>query len=188
MKFTLCTSVLLSLAAGALAENVGVGFSFNENNGLARRQNSDDIERAMCVSSVLSALLPPTPTATGLNQWLTDEEEPFGCRVTVPASLSDDYTSWQEEVTEWLGEVEDIAGSETDCGADTFTMSFESTSWCDETHTAFFRGSNNETVASVTEEAWPVPTGTIWVGGALRGAVPSTVVFVLAMGVAWALA
>ncbi|KAI9148832.1 serglycin domain-containing protein [Paramyrothecium foliicola] len=156
----------LALAASVGAELVPFGMEYSQN-GVARRDQQDDLRRMqMCASSVLSELVPAEPTNTAFREWATSARTPFACTITAPASLSSDYSSYADVVTEWLETVESDAAGKTDCGADYFTMTFSS-AFCRSTRTVLFTDARNQTTTQ-TQEPFTVPTGTIHIGAAAR--------------------
>ncbi|KAH7320753.1 hypothetical protein B0I35DRAFT_407799 [Stachybotrys elegans] len=160
-SFLLFTS-LLGVASTSVAEIITLGAVPT---GLhpAPIEARQDLQ---CASSVLTELLPPTPDSSDLVDWEVEtQQDPAACTVTAPASLSSAYTSWMSQITEWAQSVEDEAASQTDCGAELFTLSFSG--FCSSSRTVYFSEAAQQTTTEVYGPV-PLPTNTVRIGAASK--------------------
>jgi hypothetical protein len=167
MHSVLSLIALLGAAGMASAEVFDAGLTPTSTRApaLAKRETDRD-----CATSVSLDLLGPSPKNDELIDWALDVVDVAACTVTAPASLSSAYTSWFEELTEWAEDIEDRASKQTDCGYDSFTLTF--TGNCPEDkRTVLFTGENlSDPTDTHVEDRLPVPTA-VKVGAASQSGV-----------------
>jgi hypothetical protein len=139
-----------------------------------------------CASSVISELAAPSPKNDELADWVLAVTTVAGCTVTAPASLSSAYTSWFDELTDWAEDLKDNAAKQTDCGADTFSLTLLDNCAASKRTVLFTGEKRSDPTETHVEDKLPIPTN-IKVGAASQSGV-TRAGLALAVVVAFALA
>jgi hypothetical protein len=159
---SLTLATLLGLAPLAMAEGIvaGVAPAIAQPAAVVARQDDN------CASSVFSALQAgPTPDSQDLLEYIAFNPDVAACTVTAPASLSSEYVSWMDDMTEWAKGLEKSAHKLPKCGYE--TLSFSITGVCPRERTVYFEDESGDDVATETYDPLPIATD-IHVGAAPR--------------------
>jgi hypothetical protein len=145
------------LAAATLPGPVAIinGAAPSPTAALHRRQSEGQVS---CILSVSASIYPPVPTNT---QELRDDVTTNGCRVTVPASLSDDWNTEFSNAVTFLSTVESAVAHATDCGVESAFLSLSSIGECTGTTTVLYV-SGTATQTSDLFDPLVVPTSTMF--------------------------
>ncbi|UNI18551.1 hypothetical protein JDV02_004814 [Purpureocillium takamizusanense] len=108
---------------------------------LVERQNID----SSCVSSVISELSPPTGgLGSDFLNWASSASSATpspNCTITAPASIYHDFTGYRDELRTYFSTIASKAsGIDTDCGADSLSLTFDEQ--CTTSLTVYFTGSS----------------------------------------------